>query len=195
MRCQLYGHIAKECKSLHNVCGRCVGHHPTQSCTAHSSDFYCAVCKMAGHTPADRKCPSLLHKIQEHSQRNPDRNYRFFVTKHPETWIRDDEITEPSINEPWRVEARRGYEDNWRMVQRGNGRGHLAGGAVGEGGGMQPTGQGRQTKTMTTGPTRTGPIDRYLSHSRTRPRPTTDPSSSQQSWGNTTHDTSNATQT
>lgn len=49
MKCQQFGHIAKECHSANDVCGRCADQHPTQTCKAQEHSFYCAVCKLAGH--------------------------------------------------------------------------------------------------------------------------------------------------
>ncbi|KAJ3991633.1 hypothetical protein F5050DRAFT_1581061 [Lentinula boryana] len=65
MKCQQYGHIAKECKAATDICGRCDQTHPTQTCTASPEAFYCAVCKTKGHTAADRACPTLLRRIRE----------------------------------------------------------------------------------------------------------------------------------
>ncbi|KAE9407129.1 hypothetical protein BT96DRAFT_933490 [Gymnopus androsaceus JB14] len=203
MKCQQFGHIAKECNSERDICGRCDGEHPMQTCTAHHDGFYCAVCKLAGHAATDRNCPSLLNRLQETSQRNPDRNYRFYVTEHPETWIREEEAPEPRPDEGWRLELRKGYDENWRTVQRGNGRGRLAGGMADQGGGSQKSipvgqgGQGARMKTTPIAPRQQGPIHRYFSQSQTRSGPAGEPSSTQQDWGgrmNDVFDASDATQ-
>lgn len=45
MKCQQYGHIARECKLERDVCGRCGKNHRTSDCEAPSDDLHCAVCK------------------------------------------------------------------------------------------------------------------------------------------------------
>ncbi|KAJ3832991.1 hypothetical protein F5878DRAFT_511330, partial [Lentinula raphanica] len=86
MKCQQYGHIARECKSATDVCGRCDRAHPTQTCSAGPDNFYCAVCKTKGHTAADRTCPSFLRRVRERQQRDPTKGFRYFVTEHESTW-------------------------------------------------------------------------------------------------------------
>ncbi|KAJ3777045.1 hypothetical protein FB446DRAFT_614131, partial [Lentinula raphanica] len=86
MKCQQYGHIARECKSTTDICGRCDRAHPTQTCSAGPENFYCAVCKVKGHIAADRACPALLRRIRERQQRDPTKGFRYFVTEDESTW-------------------------------------------------------------------------------------------------------------
>ncbi|KAJ3791832.1 hypothetical protein GGU11DRAFT_657171, partial [Lentinula aff. detonsa] len=86
MKCQQYGHIARECSSEVDVCGRCDRNHPTQACSASPDNSYCVVCKVKGHIAASRNCPTLLRQLQERQQRNPTRGFRYFVTEREETW-------------------------------------------------------------------------------------------------------------
>ncbi|KAJ3978379.1 hypothetical protein F5890DRAFT_1449660, partial [Lentinula detonsa] len=86
MKCQQYGHIARECSSEVDVCGRCDRNHPTQTCSASPDNSYCAVCKAKGHIAASRNCPTLLRRLQERQQRDPTRGFRYFVTEREETW-------------------------------------------------------------------------------------------------------------
>lgn len=124
MKCQVFGHIAKECRAGNDVCGRCKDNHRTADCMATEEGFYCANCKQQGHIASDRKCPTLMRKIKERTQRNPETGYRFFVTDHPDTWTREDESGD-GYNKDWRVKVQRGYNKNMTIVPEGGGRGRL----------------------------------------------------------------------
>jgi hypothetical protein len=188
MKCQQYGHIARECGSTQDVCGRCGKDHPTQTCTAKTDMFYCAVCKVKGHIAADRDCPTLQQQIQRRAQRDPTRGYRFYVTDNPETWVRRSDKMVENINQNWRLEVQKGYDQNWKTVQRGKGKGRLAGGQPGNGSGassQQPL-RGR-TPARQSAPTapRQGTLNTYISRSQSRARPS-QPSQprSRGEWGN-----------
>lgn len=171
MKCQQYGHIAKECRMDRDVCGRCGENHRTSECQATAENLYCAVCKCQGHTPADRKCPTLIRKIHDRAQRNPEAGYRLFVTNHPDTWVRDDSPN-TDYNKDWQLEIQKGYNNRMNLVDGGNGRGRLAGGAYGEGGGTPssppPTQNRSQNQTSNEAETRPRTIDSY--GWRARPR-------------------------
>lgn len=126
MKCQQFGHIARECKSEVDTCGRCDGQHTTQSCLATESDFYCAVCRRKGHTASDRRCPSLLQKIQQRAQREPGRNYRYFITDDPTTWVTADTPEKEDEQQQWKDDLKDRYEEQWQVVRKGGGRGRLA---------------------------------------------------------------------
>lgn len=65
-----------------------------------------------------------MRKIKEHTQRNPEIGYRFFVTDHPDTWTREEEFGN-NYNKDWRVEVQKGYNNSMGIVPEGNGRGRL----------------------------------------------------------------------
>ncbi|KAJ3876156.1 hypothetical protein F5051DRAFT_304761, partial [Lentinula edodes] len=90
MKCQHYGHIAKECEAVVDTCGRCGGHHPTRDCIAPKDKLFCALCRGPGHGAASRSCAVLQRKLRERCERDSERIYRFFVTEEPETWVRTD---------------------------------------------------------------------------------------------------------
>ncbi|KAE9394280.1 hypothetical protein BT96DRAFT_746401, partial [Gymnopus androsaceus JB14] len=89
MKCQQYGHITRECTLEKDVCGQCGDDHQTSDCMAAVENFHCTVCKQHDHTAADRRCLTLLQKIWECTQRNPEAGYRLFIMDHLDTWIRD----------------------------------------------------------------------------------------------------------
>jgi hypothetical protein len=93
-KCQQLGvaHQAATCKSIHDTCARCAGMHITKDCQVEDkAEYRCANCKATGHGAADRHCPVFLAKLRELRARNADQQYRFFPTKDPETWERDEE--------------------------------------------------------------------------------------------------------
>lgn len=163
--------------------------HPTSECIAVEGSFYCAVCEAAGHTAADRTCPTLLRKIAQRAQREPERNYRLFVTENPETWGREDGPDNQSGERDWLNEVKKQHDEQWKVVQRGGGRGRLAGGPHGGGGGSQRTwlnkpqpSQGHSIDMPR--PRRQGTLERfgYSSRSRTRGDGSREPQSQRQ-WG------------
>lgn len=151
MKCQSFGHIARECKSEKDICGRCKENHRTSDCTATNEDFYCANCKRQGHIASDRNCPALMRKIKERAQRNPEHGYWFFVTDHPDTWTRDEDNNE-GYDKDWRLKVQKNYDDRMGFVKGGNGKGRLTGGARGDGSGsvdiQQPSQPQIQTQTQ-----------------------------------------------
>ncbi|KAJ3792547.1 hypothetical protein GGU11DRAFT_693290 [Lentinula aff. detonsa] len=115
MKCQQYGHIARECKSNTDVCGRCEGAHPTQTCSTKPENFYCTVCKTKGHVAADRTCPTLLRRLRERQQRDPTKGFRYFVTEDEDTW--DKNGNDLAQETEWRDEVRKSYKQGWTTVQ------------------------------------------------------------------------------
>ncbi|KAJ3884226.1 hypothetical protein GG344DRAFT_29269, partial [Lentinula edodes] len=85
-KCNVFGHIAEQCKAEHDSCARCAGRHRTSICTATSEQMQCANCKVKGHGAASRECPFFLHKLKDKAQWEPERGYELFVTRDPETW-------------------------------------------------------------------------------------------------------------
>jgi hypothetical protein len=60
-KCNQLGHHAATCKSPHEVCGKCSGHHPTSQCE--SETCKCANCK-GEHFAWDDNCPSIIREKQ-----------------------------------------------------------------------------------------------------------------------------------
>jgi hypothetical protein len=148
MKCQTFGHIAKECKSIHDVCARCAGMHRTAdpACKIDGKgNLKCANCNEAGHGAADRTCRVFKEKLQSTHERNPDAKYRLFPTSEPRTWdrpgqgtSRDGEFDRAWTNDNQRNGAPHADQGKGKGPMR-QGRGHLAGGKRGEGGGARPT--------------------------------------------------------
>ncbi|KAJ3724599.1 hypothetical protein C8R42DRAFT_719265 [Lentinula raphanica] len=157
MRCQQYGHIAREWPE----------------------NFYCAVCKTKGHIAADRACPTLLRRIRERQQRDPTKGFRYFVTEDESTWDKANSI-DPVQEMEWRSEVQKSYEQGWKTVHRGRARSrNPTGGKSKEtppGQLRRPSSRGRSTgpprhSQTSRPPQRQSTLDRYISRSRSRPPP------------------------
>ena len=84
VKCQGYGHFAKECKATKDVCARCAGEHRTTDpdCgVAHGRTTRCANCNKDGHGAADRNCEVYKSKLAQLRARDPDS----FVSSPPTT--------------------------------------------------------------------------------------------------------------
>ena len=89
VKCQGYGHFARECKSPKDVCARCAGEHRTtdQDCpVGKGQTTKCANCDRTGHGAADRNCDEYKRKLAQMRARDPDSRFRLFPTDNPDTW-------------------------------------------------------------------------------------------------------------
>jgi hypothetical protein len=103
------------------VCGRCTEGHHTEDCPiTDTGTFKCSNCKVSGHGAADCLCPFFQNEQQRRRSWDPSSGYRYFPTDDPRTW------------------AASGAESMDGAVSQGfnsGGRGWLAGGHAGQGGG------------------------------------------------------------
>lgn len=83
------GHSTKTCTSLLDICAKCTGKHPTQTCKVDQSQHRCASCMQAkvehNHAAWDCWCPAFLHKQERMRIRRPENRYKYYP--HPDhTW-------------------------------------------------------------------------------------------------------------
>ena len=91
VKCQGYGHFARDCKSEKDVCARCAGEHRTADPTCQAmreKPMRCANCLKDGHGAADRGCEIYRNKLAQIRARDPDSRFRLFPTNDPNTWAR-----------------------------------------------------------------------------------------------------------
>ena len=131
LKCQCFGeHKAGECRSIHNVCGRCGNHHRTSVCEVTNRDaFSCSNCMAAknnkhiGHSAADRRCPIFLLCLEKMSKSRNESKYKFYCTDDPATWETIDtdemELCSTDTNRPWKGDQRRSNASG--RVNRGGG--------------------------------------------------------------------------
>lgn len=90
-KCQLYRHMARECKQAHKTCAYCTDNHRTNDCKNKEIKF-CKPCNMAGHSLLDRICPVFNRKCEEYNKRNPGNSLPFFPTCEPWTCMGGDPL-------------------------------------------------------------------------------------------------------
>ncbi|PPQ70369.1 hypothetical protein CVT24_013144 [Panaeolus cyanescens] len=83
LKCQLYGHLAKDCPN-NEMCGTCGGGHPTRGCR-NLRNPWCASCKSKDHSSWDRDCPVFITESNK-LVKNNENDYIYFPTKEPWTW-------------------------------------------------------------------------------------------------------------
>jgi len=68
-RCQVFGHIARRCRSETSQCGKCGDKgHETNTCESLSKK--CVHCKKDGHITGDKSCEVMKQKLDEIKQRS-----------------------------------------------------------------------------------------------------------------------------
>ena len=109
VKCQGYGHFARECKSTKDVCARCAGEHRTTDpdcMIGRGQPARCANCSKEGHGAADRSCEEYKRRLTQMRARDPDLRFRLFPTDDPDTWGRagghapSDEFDDAWRNDP-----------------------------------------------------------------------------------------------
>ncbi|KAF8804566.1 hypothetical protein BYT27DRAFT_7213740 [Phlegmacium glaucopus] len=91
------------------------------------------------HRAADRRCPVFLERVERMNKTHQENAYKYFCTMDPDTWEtytnKEEETGSRGADRYWRKEQERGHnKEHYR-----EGRGHLAGGQQGEGGGQRST--------------------------------------------------------
>jgi hypothetical protein len=84
-KCQLYGHIARNCKQEWDTCAICRDRHRTTACTSHCT-LKCTACDSDDHASNSRTCPNLLRRLEQLDQRDPERSLPYFPTEEAWTW-------------------------------------------------------------------------------------------------------------
>jgi len=59
LKCQRWGHMAKDCRETNDTCGTCAENHRTNACTAYKT-FRCANCDSKAHGSWSRQCPEFM---------------------------------------------------------------------------------------------------------------------------------------
>lgn len=85
LKCQKFGnHLAADCPSKNDVCGKCAGEHGTKDCT--SNNTRCANCDEDSHSAYDRHCPLFHRHCADFDCTRPENAYRFYPVDDPWTW-------------------------------------------------------------------------------------------------------------
>ncbi|PPR07079.1 hypothetical protein CVT24_010980, partial [Panaeolus cyanescens] len=84
LKCQLYGHLAKDCPNA-EACGTCGAGHPTRGCKKLNTPW-CVSCKSNDHSSWDRGCPVFISESRK-LVKNNENDYVYFPTEEPWTWV------------------------------------------------------------------------------------------------------------
>ncbi|KAF9234175.1 hypothetical protein BU15DRAFT_9759, partial [Melanogaster broomeanus] len=79
VRCQLWGHIARDCKATHDTCGTCGEHHRTAECNQ-TDTLFCTGCKSKNHASYSRNCKEFIKRSAELDAKYPENNMPYFPT-------------------------------------------------------------------------------------------------------------------
>ena len=89
LKCQRWNHMARDCTEQVNTCSNCAGTHKTDQCI-HPHITRCVSCKSDEHASWSRQCPTLLRRVEDFKERNPESSLPYFPTADPWTWSTDD---------------------------------------------------------------------------------------------------------
>lgn len=84
LKCQRWGHMAKECKEQHDTCGTCAKNHRTNGCPSHNT-VYCISCDSDNHASWSRTCPEFKRRCQALDENTPENCMPYFPTDEPWT--------------------------------------------------------------------------------------------------------------
>jgi len=86
LKCQHWGHFAKDCKEMRDTCGTCAKEHRTTNCCSFQT-FYCVNCKTDRHASSDRECPEYIRRQDALDRKTPENSMPYFPTE--ETWTQE----------------------------------------------------------------------------------------------------------
>ena len=86
MKCQRWGHFAKDCKHQTDVCGSCAGPHRESKCNSYAT-FFCVNCQSDHHGSASKECPEFIRRCEELDTKHPDNALPYFPTDDPDSQL------------------------------------------------------------------------------------------------------------
>ncbi|KAG2051096.1 hypothetical protein BDR06DRAFT_860272, partial [Suillus hirtellus] len=79
-KCQRYGHIARACSALMDICSTCSGGHRTTQCTTYRTTR-CVSCSDNTHTSWSRKCPEFTRRCEQMDKKFPENRMPYYPTE------------------------------------------------------------------------------------------------------------------
>ncbi|KAG2153542.1 uncharacterized protein EDB93DRAFT_1082363, partial [Suillus bovinus] len=79
VKCQLWGHVAKECKAVNDVCGTCGKNHRTNICNAYCT-LFCVSCNLHNHASWNINCPEFENRCTGINTKLPENSMPYFPT-------------------------------------------------------------------------------------------------------------------
>lgn len=84
LKCQLWGHMAKDCKETRDTCGTCAKNHRTNTCPSYKT-VYCVSCSSEHHASWSRTCPEFQRRSRTLDESTPENLMPYFPTDEPWT--------------------------------------------------------------------------------------------------------------
>ena len=86
LKCQHWGHMARNCTETKDTCGTCGGGHHHMKCNSYCT-YYCANCKTNAHSSADKGCPEYQIQLAILNARTLENQMPYFPTEEPWTQV------------------------------------------------------------------------------------------------------------
>lgn len=86
LKCQGWNHMTKECLATLDRCSNCAGKHKTATC-CQLRTTRCMSYNSNNHVSWSRECPSLLKRVIDFNERNPENSLPFFPTSDPRVML------------------------------------------------------------------------------------------------------------
>ena len=83
LKCQRWGHMARDCGENHDTCGTCAKNHRTNACPSYSTP-HCVSCDSNSHASWNRTCPEFKRRSRALDETTPENCMPYFPTE--EVW-------------------------------------------------------------------------------------------------------------
>ena len=83
LKCQHWGHMAKNCTKTKDTCGTCASEHCHSKCNSYCT-YYCMNCRSPSHSSSDKECPEYKTQLEALNARTPENSMLYFPTE--ELW-------------------------------------------------------------------------------------------------------------
>ena len=93
LKCQPWGHMARDCRDTRDTCGTCAKNHRTNACPSFKTP-YCVSCDSDDHTSWSRNCPEFKHRSQVLDETTPENQMPYYPTE--EIWTQAHLPPKPS---------------------------------------------------------------------------------------------------
>ena len=80
LKCQRWGHLAKDCKETKDTCSTCGKEHRTSLCRSYQT-FYCATCQTDRHASSNRDCPEYVKRQAALDMKTLENAMPYFLTE------------------------------------------------------------------------------------------------------------------
>jgi hypothetical protein len=156
VKCQRFGHMAKDCTETDNTCGTCGGKHDTKECNEEGIAQYCTECKTDGHPSWSRECPAFRRRCESFDSRCPENQMPYYLTDDPITHMTSPQVV-PAPAAPAPAAHQLEELPDAAFARIGPDHPPLPGTSQPRRGGLQPASSQRQTQTE---------IPAYFAHNR-----------------------------